>query len=282
MLSAKSEVAMKKIPLLVLIVLLPLACMTTPSDESPAVRRALDGTMERWIEGLQTENLDLLMSAYWPEAELVMTGPQGEQVFAGFGAIAGFQDSGFRGSDLYAEMTVTELRSERDPGGPRRVYVVGGPGFAMLNSFTCQEREGEWRIIHQVIEPAPTEPMTEGAIRVVSPLQDWADHDGNGALEGPEVEELRHAVDRLVGEPHSVENPVDEIFDYNGDGHIDGLEQLIAGRILIMEQLRRLPVLAPELVPVFDIDESNYIQFWETQFPYSILLWNDVWPEFEV
>jgi len=272
---------MKKSALILLIILLPLACITTPPGESPEVQRALDEVMERWIEGLKTENLDLLMSAYWPEAELIIAGPEGEQVFAGFDAIAGSQDEGFRSSDIYREMEVFKAGSEATPEGTRWIYEVHGPGFMMFNIFLFQEREGEWRIIHQVIEAPPPQPVAEGAIRVVSPLQAWADHDGNGMLEGGEYEECIHGVMRLLSEPHPVENPVDEMFDYNGDGHIDGLEQLIAGRILFMEQLRRLPVLAPEMVPFFDIDENDYLQFWETQFSYSIILWNEVWPDFE-
>ncbi len=252
---------MKKFLLLVLIVMLPLACATAPPGESPEVRRALDEVMERWIEGLKTENLDLLMSAYWPEAELVMAGSEGEQVFAGFDAIAGFQDSGFRGSDMYAEMTVAELRGEADPGGPRRVYQVGGPGFAILNSFTFQERAGQWRIIHQVIEPAPTEPLAEGAIRVVSPLQEWADHDGNGVLEGPEVEEITQAIARLfkAREDYPVENPLDEMFDLERDGRIDGADRNRARNILLIEGFRSLHDYNPDLALVYDLDGDGVV-----------------------
>jgi len=252
---------MKKVLLLVLIVLLPLACATTPPGEPQELRRALDGIMEHWIEGLKSENLDLLMSAYWPEAELVMAGPQGEQVFAGFDAIAEFQDSGFRGSDLYAEMTVTELRGEADPGGPIRVYEAGGPGFAMLNSFTYQEREGQWRIIHQVIEPAPAEPIAEGAIRVVSPLQEWADHDGNGALEGSEVEEITQAIARLfkAREDYPVENPLDEMFDLERDGRVDGADRQRARNILLIEGFHSLHDYNPDLALAYDLDGDGVV-----------------------
>jgi hypothetical protein len=252
---------MKKILLLVLAVLIPLACATTPSGESPEVRRALDEVMERWIEGLKSENLDLLMGAYWPEAELVMAGPEGEQVFAGFDAIAEFQDSGFRGSDLYADMTVTVLPEEADPGGPRRVYEVGGPGFAILNNFLFQEREGQWRIIHQVIEPAPMEPVAEGAIRVVSPLQAWADHDGNGALEGPEVEEITQAIARLVKarEDYPVENPLDEMIDLERDGRVDGADRHRVRWILLNDGFRHLYDHNPDLALVYDLDGDGIV-----------------------
>jgi hypothetical protein len=259
--SAKREVAMKKFALLVLAVLIPVACTTTPSGEAPEVRRALNEVMERWTEGLKTENLDLMMSAYWPEAQLVTVFPEGEQVFAGFDAIAGFQDGGFRGSDLYAGMAVTELRAEADPGGPRRVYAVGGPGFSLLNSFTYQEREGEWRIIHQLIEPAPAEPLAEGAIRVVSPLQAWADHDGNGALEGPEVEEITQAIARLfkAQEDYPVENPLDEMFDLEQDRRIDGADRRRARWIFLIEGFRRLHDYNPDLALVYDLDGDGVV-----------------------
>ncbi|UCF98368.1 MAG: hypothetical protein JSV89_02260 [Spirochaetaceae bacterium] len=252
---------MKKISLLVLIVLLPLACITTPSGESPEVQRALDEIMGRWIEGLKTENLDLLMSSYWPEAKLVMAGPEGDQVFAGFDAIAEFQDSGFRSSDLYAEMTVMELRAERDPSRPRRVYEVGGLGFAMLNSFTYQERDGQWRVIHQVIEPTPAETLAEGTIRVVSPLQQWADHDGNGVLEGAEVEEFTQAIARLfkAREDYPVANTLDEIFDLERDRRIDGADRQRARNILLIEGFRSLHDYDPDLALVYDLDNDGVV-----------------------
>jgi len=252
---------MKKILLLVSIVLVPLACTTVPPGESPEVRRILDEVMERWIEGLKTENLDLLMSAYWPEAELVMAGPEGEQFFSGFETIAEFQGEGFRSSDFYAEVEVSEPRIESDPGGPRRVYEVHGPGFIMLNSFLFQEREGEWRIIHQVIEPAPTQPVAEGAIRVVSPLQGWADHDGNGMLEGPEVEQITGSILRLIGarEDYPVENPLDEMFDLERDGRVDGADRGRARWIFLIGGFRRLYNHNPDLARMYDLNDDGVV-----------------------
>jgi Ca2+-binding EF-hand superfamily protein len=77
-----------------------------------------------------------------------------------------------------------------------------------------------------------------------------------------------------------VKNPLDAMFDWNGDGYIDGLEHRTAGRILIREQLRRLPLLDPDMAQLFDIHENGYLQFWETGFVYSVVVWNSVWPEF--
>ena len=252
---------MKKILLAALIVVLPLACTTVPPGQSPETERALDELMERWTEGLRSENLDLMMSAYWPEAELVTAFPDGEQVFAGFDAIAAYQDGGFRGSDLFAELEVLPAGSEATPEGPRRIYEVIGPGFVMINSFLFQQREGQWRIIHQLVEPAPAESQSEGAVRVVSPLQAWADHDGNGMLEGAEVEQLVDAIIRLVrfGEDYAVENPLDEMFDLERDGRIDWADQHRAREIFLIEGFRRLHDYNPDLAGVYDLDGDGVV-----------------------
>ena len=165
---------MKKILLAALIVVLPLACTTVPPGQSPETERALDELMERWTEGLRSENLDLMMSAYWPEAELVTAFPDGEQVFAGFDAIAAYQDGGFRGSDLFAELEVLPAGSEATPEGPRRIYEVIGPGFVMINSFFHSVYASKWFWIpislcllivenYERLDPARREPAPGGS-----------------------------------------------------------------------------------------------------------------------
>jgi hypothetical protein len=101
----------------------------------------------------------------------------------------------------------------------------------------------------------------EGAIRVVSPLQAWADHDGSGALEGAEVDAITQAIVRLfeAREDYPVENPLDEMFDLERDGRIDGADRRRARNILLIAGFRRLHDYNPDLALVYDLDGDGVV-----------------------
>jgi hypothetical protein len=268
---------MKKIIFLILTVLVPLACITAPPSKVPEI----DELMELWITGLREENIDVLMSTYWPDAELVMVQPDGrEQHFHGHDEIERFQLEGFHQPGSFRDLNFSKPEGEIRGNSATYHVHVEAPGVRLVNHFELIRRDGQWRIIHQILEPLPPEYVEGGEIPVISELQAWADGNGNGVLEPPEIEVLGRAIERLVRQPHFVENSLDEMFDWNGDGYIDGLEQRTAGRIVIDEQLRRLPLLDPGMVQLFDIAEDGYLQFWETHFVYSVVVWNHVWPVF--
>jgi hypothetical protein len=75
---------MKKIALLLLLALIPMACVTPPPGGGPEARPELDGLMEHWIGALQERNIDAFMEVYWPEAEkVILRRDGGEQVLRG-------------------------------------------------------------------------------------------------------------------------------------------------------------------------------------------------------
>ncbi|UCF98044.1 MAG: hypothetical protein JSV89_00560 [Spirochaetaceae bacterium] len=55
---------MKKIVLCLLLVLIPLACVTTPPGGDLEAQRALDGLMEHWEAALRERNIDAFLEAY--------------------------------------------------------------------------------------------------------------------------------------------------------------------------------------------------------------------------
>ena len=83
---------MKKFVSLILVVLAALGCITAPSPGEMEVEEL----MERFRTGLGEEKLELLMSTYWPEAEMVNKLPDGTmQQFSGIEQIRSVQQGAF-------------------------------------------------------------------------------------------------------------------------------------------------------------------------------------------
>jgi len=267
---------MKKIVFLMAAVLVLFACVTAP----PAGKTEIEELMERFMSGLKGENIDVLMSTYWPEAEMVIKMPDGTvQEFSGIEQIKKVQLGGFQDPNRQVlEFSEPEGEIRGNNAGYR--FVVHVPRLRVLNTFELVRRDGQWGIIRQVGEVLPPEQAMGGEIRVNSALQEWADGNGNGVLEPPEFEQLKRAMLAIMREPHFVKNPLGVMFDWNGDGYINRLEQQSAARILIDEQLRRLPLMDPEMAQFFNLEGDDYLQYYETDFVHSVVVWNNVWPEF--
>ncbi len=261
---------MKKNLLLALLVVLPLACVTPPPGGDPAVQRELDGLMEHWLTALRDENIDAYLEVYWPEAEQVLLRKDGgETVNRGFDSIAAAQMSIFERSDIFRELRYSEPERELHGSTAAYHYQVEGPGVFFVEHFEFVRREGRWAIIHQVIDNR-VEPEPEGLAedreppRVTSDFQAWADGNGNGVLEPPELREFLEAVRLLISDVHAVTTPVDEFFDFNRDGEVGILEKRQAQMILFREQPRRLYEFDPDLARQFDpMERHEQIVLWE-------------------
>lgn len=84
---------MKKVVYLILAGLLPLACVSAPPPGEPET----EDIMERFITGLREKKIDVLMSTYWPEAEMVLVLPDGRELhFNGIEQIRRHQQESFR------------------------------------------------------------------------------------------------------------------------------------------------------------------------------------------
>jgi hypothetical protein len=124
-------------------------CLSRPAAEAPG----LDEAVGRWIKGLHDEDIELTMSAYWPEAELLMPHAEGgEQLLQGAEAIRGLQQSGFDLPMSFGELMYTEV--DRQVGfatATVRIHV-GAADWTNVNILQFQRRGEEWRIIHQVLD----------------------------------------------------------------------------------------------------------------------------------
>lgn len=263
---------MKKTVFLILAVLVPLACVTAPPLGAPEI----DELMERWTTGLREENIDVLMSTYWPDAELVLVQPDGkEQHFNGNDQIERFQLEGFQQPGSFRDLNFSKPEGEiRGNSATYHIYVEA-PGMHLVNNFELIRRDGQWRIIHQVIEAPPPEHAEGPEIRVVSPLQAWADYDGNGMLEGSELEEMLGAVERLFREEHPVDNPLDEIFDLEKDGHFDGADLGRARWVLVIDHFRRLYDHDHDLAVMYDLNDDGAVNVNEAWTFFDLIVENE-------
>lgn len=149
---------MKKIAFLILVVLLPLGCVTAP----PPGESEIDELMERFIIGLREENIDLVTSTYWPEAEMVLLLPDGkEHHFKGIEQIRSFQREGFQDP---SRRNLEFSKPEGEIRGSSATYriLVQVPEARVMNRFELARRDRQWRIIHQFVEVLPPEQAEGG------------------------------------------------------------------------------------------------------------------------
>ena len=264
---------MKKIALFLLIAVIPLACVTAPPGEDTEARRALDGLMEHWQAALRDENIDALMEVYWPEAERVILQRDGEEiVLRGHDQIREQQIDVFERSEGLGELNYMGPEREFHGDSAAYHYDVEGPRIFFVEHFEFVRREGRWAIMHQVID-LRAEPRPEGMAelgpedreppRVTSEFQAWADGNGNGILEPPELEEFLVSVRELMMEPHPIRTPADEFFDLDRDGEISHPEMILARDTIVVEQLRRLYFFDPDIARLFDLNEDEWLSLWE-------------------
>jgi len=132
--------------------LLLAGCVSAPPAEAPG----LDPVIHRWITGLHEEDIELIMSTYWPEAELFMPQAEGgEQLLRGSEEIRRLQQSGFDLPMSWRDLRIVEVDRQVTRTSATVRLHVGGTGFTNLNTLDLQRRGDEWRIIYQVLEPAP-------------------------------------------------------------------------------------------------------------------------------
>jgi Ca2+-binding EF-hand superfamily protein/TolB-like protein len=114
----------------------------------------------------------------------------------------------------------------------------------------------------------------EERMPVASDFQAWADANHNGQLEAPEIEELARAMRILLKEPHGVQSPMDEFFDWNRDGFIDP-DELERIRFQLFErQVPKLYRLKPRLARILDQNNDKRLDPGEVHFLLDFFFFN--------
>ena len=95
---------------------------------------------------------------------------------------------------------------------------------------------------------------------IAGEFQGWADFNNNGVLDRGELDDLLRSVREMLSEPHEVQNPIDEFFDFNGDGGIDPGEVEIARNVYFRNQVRRIFEFNPETARLVDDNQNRRIE----------------------
>jgi hypothetical protein len=97
------------------------------------------------------------------------------------------------------------------------------------------------------------------AVGIAGDFQAWADVNGNGRLDPPELDALVEAVMSLLAGPHDGRTPLDGMFDGNGNGRVDPDEVANALETWFIPQLLRLVSLNPDAARRVDLNDDGRI-----------------------
>lgn len=151
---------MKKNFLFALAVFLILTCTTASATDAPEAQLEIDALMERNRTAMEQKDIDMYMSTYWPEAEKVIVRPKGEDIhICGMDAIRAQEEKAFEQSPIFRNFDEYRFSEpERAIVGSKATYIrhIEGRGLHLINQYDIACRDGEWRIIRQVIEALPT------------------------------------------------------------------------------------------------------------------------------
>jgi len=125
----------------------------SPLRAEPAAREELDALMTRWIEALKSEDIDTLMSCYWPDAVSVSYDPTGgSELLEGTDAIRASTEAVFEAYD-YPSLGLEYPEPARF--FPTRddlpVYIYNYLDYRFIDIFYFQTRSGEYRIRRHVL-----------------------------------------------------------------------------------------------------------------------------------
>ena len=200
-----------------LLVILPFSsCVTGPDgygedgfegDEYYSVSELL----ENWQEAVYDEDEEQFAGTYWPDAVKTIVFDGEEPVF-------------LEGRDEIADNFI-DTRDDIDIDDfdfPEPVIYAEGPESRVhylyrdehMRELLVITKHGElYGIQEHIIEPY-FPPKVESA------LHKWADENGNGELEDPELMNLFEASHKMFFNEHSVENGFSAAFDMDGNGYI--------------------------------------------------------------
>ena len=117
------------------------------------VQKKLDTLMDTWISSLPKEDIDALISCYWPDATKVVYNPNGQSyMLEGSAAIKQDQQAWFDGVD-YAFFNLKYPEPERflPKSGGTPVYIYNYTEHNFIDVFYFQNRSGTYRIIRHML-----------------------------------------------------------------------------------------------------------------------------------
>ncbi|MCF7914734.1 MAG: hypothetical protein K9L66_06190 [Spirochaetaceae bacterium] len=212
-----------------------------------------------WQECRRSMDIDGYMALFWDDAVTVFGAPDGDaDIFRGYAEVRENIEFVFERFGVYMPGHVyppAEYRFDEINGVGELLLTLEDPYYKQALRF--EERKGEVKIAeHWTFYRFFWEPE-------LGELAAWADEAGNqnGILNEEEQIELYIATYRVLYEPHEVDTPLAEFFDWNFDGFVGELENDIARRVLLRNRFRRIDRFFPELarhrLPPHDRSDVN-------------------------
>ncbi len=140
---------MKNVSGAIITVLILLSC-STPPDSS---KNDQDKVASDFAMGLETGDIELLMSAYHQNADFTFIDLDGNKnILNGAEEIREAQQANFEQGMLAAEVLVDTWKKENNGDSIRYRIIVSFDAFQFMNTLELITIDGDWGIIHQKVE----------------------------------------------------------------------------------------------------------------------------------
>ena len=193
---------------------------SAPARFTSVGKEELRGLLLEWEEAVRTGNAGMFEDLLWPEVTSEFSDRKGMRTdLQGIEAIRRFRLEFFDG---FSPLDGYRLPSEPDFIEPHNESSESlgfyFKDFGIHEWIHAERRGGQWKIRHLELHlPTPGSWVTNR-------WQALADGDGDGFLQPEEQDLLYGMADRFFTEPHTAENPTDDLFDVNRDGYLDAGE----------------------------------------------------------
>ena len=222
----------------VLTTLVLIACSSVPEPDvgpreaesvkpEPAPVTTIDTIMTMWLASVRDWNPDAYAACYWPDARYTVIRTVGQvERFPDRDAMMNNISTLMQNQNLRKYISGLEMTIQNDVAASagvkaERTYISETEPF--FRSFVFEQRDGEWKISnHTAYQEFAADPPS-------TPFLAWADADGNNILQKAERDAVFGAIWNTMLAPGVVDNPSDELYDWNDDGSIDADE---AGRLM--------------------------------------------------
>ena len=212
---------------------------------------------ESWVLLLKEGNIKLLQSRFADDIRLFINLDDDQRPEE----LAGREEVGRRLLELYKNRPILKEALSQRPdlgGGDMRreiVFRVPGEKEFVFRLFSKKSPKG-WEVEEIGLE----------FIRPPESMQNWADYNGSGRLEGTEIDDYIKALEKLLYNPHEGLSPLDFSFDLNRDSAISHVEMEIARYHVFSYFALFLPDVGPEFAGKLETNNSGWLE-WDEIFP---------------
>ncbi len=208
-------------------------------------------------EVIRKRDYDGFAELLWPDVTMELQDRNGRRTdFRSLEPVRRFRLEFFEGLGSLEDYRLPPEPKHHEVHGEGRNVSYGFffPEFNVREWVHAERREGEWKIRHlEIVMPLPGHWVTNR-------WQALADKNGDGFLQGDEFDRLFQWTRDFYSGPHPVGNPVDELFDGNGNGEVEEREIRAVARFMFGRGFRWFSEFRPRAAAhTFDLDGNEQI-----------------------